>query len=163
MLHGLSFGIMSCVFLSTGIIETLHGGVQQVEGLALDWLGDNIYWVDAGAKKIEVSRTDGRFRKTLLTSNLDRPRAIVLDPKRGYMYWTDWGSNARIERAYMSGAGRVSIVSTSLQWPNGVAIDFAAQKLYWTDAGLDKLERSNLDGSYRQVSVECHGHVLLKE
>lgn len=163
MRHGLSFGIMSCVFLSTGIIETLHGGVQQVEGLALDWLGDNIYWVDAGAKKIEVSRTDGRFRKTLLTSNLDRPRAIVLDPKRGYMYWTDWGSNARIERAYMSGAGRVSIVSTSLQWPNGVAIDFAAQKLYWTDAGLDKLERSNLDGSYRQVSVECHGHVLLKE
>lgn len=163
MLHGLSFGIMSCVFLSTGIIETLHGGVQQVEGLALDWLGDNIYWVDAGAKKIEVSRTDGRFRKTLLTSNLDRPRAIVLDPKRGYMYWTDWGSNARIERAYMSGAGRVSIVSTSLQWPNGVAIDFAAQKLYWTDAGLDKLERSNLDGSYRQVSVECHGHVLLKK
>lgn len=163
MLHELSFGIMSCVFLSTGIIETLHGGVQQVEGLALDWLGDNIYWVDAGAKKIEVSRTDGRFRKTLLTSNLDRPRAIVLDPKRGYMYWTDWGSNARIERAYMSGAGRVSIVSTSLQWPNGVAIDFAAQKLYWTDAGLDKLERSNLDGSYRQVSVECHGHVLLKE
>lgn len=146
-----------------GITETLHGGIQQVEGLALDWLGDNIYWVDAGAKKIEVSRTDGRFRKTLLTSNLDRPRAIVLDPKQGYMYWTDWGSNARIERAYMSGAGRVSIVSTSLQWPNGVAIDFAAQKLYWTDAGLDKLERSNLDGSYRQVSVECHGHVLLKE
>lgn len=124
-----------------------------MEGLALDWLGDNIYWVDAGAKKIELSRTDGRFRKSLITSNLDRPRAIVLDPKRGYMYWTDWGSNARIERAQMSGVARRSIVSTNLQWPNGVAIDFIAQKLYWTDAGLDKLERSNLDGSYREVCV----------
>ena len=55
----------------------------------------------------------------------------------------------------MSGVARVSIVSTNLQWPNGVAIDFAAQKLYWTDAGLDKLERSNLDGTYRQVCVAC--------
>ena len=67
------------------------------------------------------------------------------------MFWTDWGSKARIERAYMSGAGRVTIVSTNLQWPNGVAIDFSAQKVYWTDAGYDKIERSNLDGSYRQV------------
>lgn len=132
-----------------------------MEGLALDWLGDNIYWVDAGGKKIEVSRTDGRFRKALLTSNLDRPRAIVLDPKAGYMYWTDWGSSARIERAYMSGGGRTAIVSTNLQWPNGVAIDFPAQKLYWTDAGKDKIERSNLDGSYRQVKCceQVIGHV----
>ena len=68
------------------------------------------------------------------------------------MYWTDWGTNARIERAYMSGVGRAAIVSSSLQWPNGIAIDFTQQKLYWTDAGLDKIERSNLDGSYRQVT-----------
>ena len=68
------------------------------------------------------------------------------------MYWTDWGTNARIERAYMSGVSRVAIVSSSLQWPNGIAIDFTQQKLYWTDAGLDKIERSNLDGSYRQVT-----------
>lgn len=135
----------------SGIIETLHNGIQQIEGLALDWLGDNIYWVDAVGKKIEVSRADGRFRKSLISSNLDRPRAIVLDPKRGYMYWTDWGSSARIERAFMSGTGRRSIISTSLQWPNGLAIDFRQLKLYWTDAGYDKIERSNLDGSYRQT------------
>ncbi|XP_029186888.2 sortilin-related receptor-like [Acropora millepora] len=135
----------------SGIIETLHSGIQQVEGLALDWLGDNIYWVDAVGKKIEVSRADGRFRKSLISSNLDRPRAIVLDPKRGYMYWTDWGSSARIERAFMSGTGRRSIISTSLQWPNGLAIDFRQLQLYWTDAGYDKIERSNLDGSYRRT------------
>ena len=70
-----------------------------------------------------------------------------------YMYWTDWGNNARIERAYMSGVGRRAIISSSLQWPNGLAIDFSAQKLYWTDAGFDRIERSNLDGSYRQVCL----------
>ena len=51
----------------------------------------------------------------------------------------------------MSGTGRRSIISTSLRWPNGLAIDFRQQKLYWTDASYDKIERSNLDGSYRQV------------
>ena len=66
-----------------GNVETLHSGIQQVEGLALDWLGDNIYWVDASAKKIEVSRTDGRFRKVLFSTGLDRPRAIVLNPQQG--------------------------------------------------------------------------------
>ena len=75
--------LLLLLLLFTGIIETLHNGIQQVEGLALDWLGDNIYWVDAVGKKIEVSRADGRFRKSLISSNLDRPRAIVLDPKRG--------------------------------------------------------------------------------
>ena len=74
---------MFLLLLLTGIIETLHVSIQQVEGLALDWLGDNIYWVDAVGKKIEVSRADGRFRKSLISFNLDRPRAIVLDPKRG--------------------------------------------------------------------------------
>ena len=64
----------------------------------------------------------------------------------------------------MSGVARRSIVSTNLQWPNGVAIDFIAQKLYWTDAGLDKLERSNLDGSYRQVCVvACHGYMYFTQ
>ena len=53
----------------------------------------------------------------------------------------------------MSGVGRRAIISGSLQWPNGLAIDFSAQKLYWTDAGVDKIERSNLDGSYRQVCL----------
>ena len=69
------------------------------------------------------------------------------------MFWTDWGTEAWIERAYMSGAERVTIVSFHLQWPNGVAIDFSAQKLYWTDAGYDKIERCNLDGTYRQVYI----------
>ena len=145
-------------YLLTGIIETLHGGIQQVEGLALDWLADNIYWIDAVGKKLEVSRADGRFRKVII-SNLDRPRAIVLDPVAGYMYWTDWGTHAKIERSYMTGAGRAAIVSSDLQWPNGIAIDFVARKLYWTDAGKDRIERSNLDGSYRQVN--CVYRMLL--
>ena len=69
--------------LRAGIVQTLVTGVQRAEGLALDWLSGNIYWVDAEAKKIEVARKDGKHRKVLISNNLDRPRAITLHPMNG--------------------------------------------------------------------------------
>ena len=51
--------------------------------MALDWISGNIYWVDAGTKKIEVARKDGKHRKILFSNNLDRPRAIVVNPLHG--------------------------------------------------------------------------------
>lgn len=53
-----------------------------------------------------------------------------------YMYWTDWGTNAKIERATLGGNFRVPIVNTSLVWPNGLTLDFETDLLYWADASL---------------------------
>ena len=75
-----------------------------------------------------------------------------------YMYWTDWGSTAKIERSSMSGDSRSAIVTSNLQWPNGIAIDSSQKKLYWTDAGYDKIERSNLDGLAREVITCSFNH-----
>ena len=49
----------------------------------------------------------------------------------------------------MDGSSRSVIVSTELGWPNGLTLDYSTQTLYWADAQLDKLERSNVDGSMR--------------
>jgi hypothetical protein len=38
---------------------------------------------------------------------LDEPRAIAVDPSAGLIFWTDWGENARIERAGMDGKDRM--------------------------------------------------------
>jgi sugar lactone lactonase YvrE len=67
------------------------------------------------------------------------------------MYWTDWGTKPMIVRGHMSGVNRTDMITTTLRWPNGITIDFTAKKLYWTDAGLDRIERANLDGSQREV------------
>ena len=40
------------------------------------------------------------------------------------MFWTDWGSPGKIERAYMDGTGRITIADTSLLWPNDITIDY---------------------------------------
>ena len=39
------------------------------------------------------------------------------------MYWTDWGTNAKIEKANYDGTSRQVLVSQNLGWPNGLAID----------------------------------------
>lgn len=71
-----------------------------------------------------------------------------------YMYWTDWGSPAKIERASMDGQNRMVLHDTNLTWPNGITIDYPAQRLYWVDAALDRIEFSGVDGTGRQVSGE---------
>ena len=53
--------------------------VTNPDGIAIDWIGRNLYWTDAGTNRIEVSRLDGSFRTSLITANVDSPRAIVLD------------------------------------------------------------------------------------
>ena len=70
------------------------------------------------------------------------------------MYWTDWGSNPRIEKASMDGSSRRIIVNSGLKWPNGLDIDRSANKLYWADGSEDKIEQSDLDGQNRRVILQ---------
>ena len=67
------------------------------------------------------------------------------------MYWSDWGSVAKIEKASMDGSGRVIIHNTSLTSPNALTLDIPSQTLYWADADLAKIESSRVDGSNRQL------------
>ena len=68
---------------ATSVQRFLSCNIGSPEGMAIDWVGRNIYWTDVKSKRIEVSRLDGSKRKALITSDLDEPRAIVLDLMRG--------------------------------------------------------------------------------
>jgi len=67
------------------------------------------------------------------------------------MYWTDWGTVAKIERASMDGTSRTVLHSTNLVWPNALTLDYSSQTLYWMDASLDKLESSSVNGFNRRL------------
>uniref|UniRef100_A0AAR2JRQ2 EGF-like domain-containing protein n=1 Tax=Pygocentrus nattereri TaxID=42514 RepID=A0AAR2JRQ2_PYGNA len=129
-------------------------GLASPDGLACDWLGKKLYWTDSETNRIEVADLDGSFRKVLFWQGLDQPRAIALDPSRGYMYWTDWGEIPKIERAGLDGTNRAVIVDTEIYWPNGLTLDYSQQKLYWADAKFNFIHRSNLDGTGREVVLE---------
>ncbi|XP_041357308.1 very low-density lipoprotein receptor-like isoform X2 [Gigantopelta aegis] len=138
--------------------------VQTPDGLAVDWIYKHIYWTDTGLDRIQVSTMDGSMRKTLVDTDLDEPRAIVVDPQNGYMYWTDWGNKAKIERCGMNGQGRVSIIEADdnthdIVWPNGLTIDYVDQRLYWIDAKLHKISSINLNGGDMKVILRNHVHL----
>ncbi len=104
--------------------SVVHESINTPDGLAVDWIHKNLYWTDTGSNRIEVMSLHTNHRRTLIQEKLDEPRAIVVDPRegQGWMYWSDWGENARIERAGLDGSNRQAIVSSDIQWPNGLTI-----------------------------------------
>ena len=54
-------------------------GVNIPNGLAVDYVKRAVFWTDEGTSKIEVARLDGSSRIGLITSRIEKPRAILLD------------------------------------------------------------------------------------
>ena len=105
------------------VLASHHEGV---EGLALDWAAKNLYYIDSRKGTLNVLKTgtnDTNNRKTLL-KDLKRPRAIVVHPNKGYIFFSEWDRPANISRADSDGKNvvvfryentyllRVSIISS---------------------------------------------------
>lgn len=49
--------------------------------MAIDWIGNNLYWTDAVWARIEVMDLDSGYRTEVLrTGPNTNPRAIIVDP-----------------------------------------------------------------------------------
>lgn len=68
----------------TSFEVVIQYGLATPEGLAVDWIAGNIYWVESNLDQIEVAKLDGTMRSTLLAGDIEHPRAIALDPRCGY-------------------------------------------------------------------------------
>ncbi|XP_055591150.1 low-density lipoprotein receptor-related protein 1 [Uranotaenia lowii] len=138
--------------LTSNKTEVLHKStLKNPDGLAIDWVARNLYWCDKGLDTIEISELDGRYRKVLINKNLQEPRAIVLDPFRKYMYWTDWGDQPYIGKAGMDGSNQTMLIKNHLGWPNALTISFETNELFWGDAREDFIAVSDLEGRNRKV------------
>ena len=52
----------------------------------MDWIHELLFWTDAGTSTIEVTDLDGIYRKVLIWENLEKPRALVAHPGKGFVY-----------------------------------------------------------------------------
>ncbi|KAL4217126.1 Exosome complex protein [Mactra antiquata] len=140
------------------IIKT---GLATTEGVTVDWVAENIYWVESSLDQIEVASVDGTKRTTLVAGNMTSPRAIVVDPREGSLFWTDWdGHNPRIEKSSMCGDGR-SIIhqirpAEGGGWPNGLAIDYDFKRLYWVDARSESIHSIDYFGNDHRLILRNH-------
>ena len=67
----------------SNIHAIIDNGLATTEGLAVDWVGEKIYWVESNLDQIEVANFDGSSRATLIAGSMVSPRAIVVDPRFG--------------------------------------------------------------------------------
>ncbi|KAL9960490.1 hypothetical protein ACROYT_G033958 [Oculina patagonica] len=142
-------------------IKVIHNNTGLCDGLAVEWNSSLLYWTDTTNNTISVSDLEGNNKRILVSSNLDKPRGIALDPNYGSMFWTDWGQTPKIERATLSGTQRVAIVTSNLQWPNGIDLDRRNRLLFWVDAGTDRVECIDYHGNNRKLLFQQSGiHVF---
>jgi len=67
------------------VVDVISSGLSTTDGLAVDWLGSNLFWTDMGTQRIEVAWLTGQYRRVLVSDDLDQPRAIALFPQKGYV------------------------------------------------------------------------------
>ena len=70
--------------LTSGVIENIiTANLGVVDGLAIEWESDLIYWTDYTYKRVEVATLHGKHRKVLIQGSLSNPRGLALYPKKG--------------------------------------------------------------------------------
>ncbi|RCN53216.1 Low-density lipoprotein receptor domain class A [Ancylostoma caninum] len=158
--------IFSATRNGTNVTTFIGDGLDITEGIALDWVGRNLYWVDSSLNTIEVANLENPSARALLVhENVSQPRGIAVDPRKGLMFWTDWGQNPHIERANMDGTDRRIIVNTKIYWPNTIALDLTTDRVYFADSKLDYIDFVNYDGTGRTQVLSSskfvqHPHAL---
>ncbi|KAM9843140.1 low density lipoprotein receptor a [Aulostomus maculatus] len=131
----------------------ISNNIDAPEGIAFDWIHGNLYWTDSVRSTVSMVTADGSRRKTLFQQGLSKPRAIVVDPYSNFVYWTDWGNPAKIERGGLNGGDRMALVTDNIVWPNGITLDLLNQRLYWVDSKLHTLSSIDVQGGGRRTLI----------
>lgn len=83
------------------------------------------------------------------------------------LFFTDYGSAAKVERCNMDGTNRTRLVDYKIEQPTAVALDVVKKLVYWADAYLDYIDVVDYNGRNRhniihgsQVSVTFLGKVF---
>lgn len=68
------------------------------------------------------------FSGSPILCDSDHPNCPKQEAKCGlflsfrFMYWSDWGFQAKIEKSGLNGAYRQTLVSDNIEWPNGITL-----------------------------------------
>ena len=98
-----------------------------------------------------VDAGNPRGNATVVVSNLEDAVAVDFSFSENSIFWTDVSAEM-IKRTWVNDSQMmVDVITTGLVSPDGLACDWLGKKLYWTDSETNRIETSNLDGTYRKV------------
>uniref|UniRef100_A0A8D0C3T4 Low-density lipoprotein receptor-related protein n=1 Tax=Salvator merianae TaxID=96440 RepID=A0A8D0C3T4_SALMN len=123
---------------------------KQPHDLSIDIFSHMLYWTCEATNTVNVHRLNGEQIGVVLRGDHDKPRAIVVNAERGYMYFTNMQERApKIERAALDGTEREVLFTTGLLRPVALVVDNKLGKLFWVDADLKRIESCDLSGANR--------------
>lgn len=105
------------------------------------------------ANRLEVQLIDvaNSANSTIVQDGLENAVALDFCYKDKSVFWTDV-SLAKIKRTWIETPKNAEdIVVSGLVSPDGLTCDWIAEKLYWVDSETNRLDVSNLNGSFRSV------------
>lgn len=134
--------------------ETIFTGTSNMaEGLAVDWISNNIYWTDSLYNWIVMAPLESQEKvyRLVVRTDLSDPHSVAVHPEKGYLFWTDSGVVSKIECSDLLGENRITIIDTDIKHPRGLTIDYSEEVLYWVDSKKDTIESAGFLGNNRRV------------
>eukprot|EP00731_Ephydatia_muelleri_P006973 Em0003g1221a len=136
---------------------TLIKGIGVPQGLAVDWVSSNVYWISQGSPPqwpvgIYVARANGSFPRAIVTSQVINPRSIAVHPTMGLLFWVDQTPSSKIQRCNLDGSNRTTIVNSTGTISN-IIVDYASNQLFWVNSENHELRTSDLDGTKQRVFI----------
>lgn len=122
------------------IVEDLKDPIS----LAVDYLSEKLYVMDATAEAIIVMDLDGKMRTTIVYTGR-YPTGIILDLENRNLIWST--RLKAIMYASMDGSNKKALVSHDIEWASGLTIDYPTGRLFWVDQRKSTIETSALNGS----------------
>lgn len=126
-------------------------GTKRPKSLAVDWVGERIYILEAATALVVSTDLDGGDKVTICTSGA-QPLDIVVEPLSRTLFWSTLDRG--ITAASMDGTNKRTLIGTGVEWITSLSIDHPTQRLYWADHRKGTIETTLLTGKSRHVVVQ---------
>ncbi|KAJ7987342.1 hypothetical protein DPEC_G00325490 [Dallia pectoralis] len=141
--------------IKTQAKTVLHLPEKVIIAVAYDCVEKMVYWTDITSPSISKASLQGGEPISVITSDLESPEGISIDPLSRNVFWTD-SMKDRIEVASLDGTQRRVLIDTDLVNPRAIIVDPVNGIMFWTDWNREapKIETASMDGTNRKVLVK---------
>ncbi|XP_053408556.1 low-density lipoprotein receptor-related protein 4-like isoform X2 [Mercenaria mercenaria] len=138
----------------------LYEGIsKKVNGIAVDWVTDVVYWTDAAYDVIlAVSMYSPNMAVVIIEGkDVVEPYGVVTHPRKGFLFWTDADvNNPRLMRSSLGGRQVKTLVKFSRSGRRAMSlfIDYNEERLYWIYEETTKLQgvsSCDIHGKYMKI------------
>uniref|UniRef100_A0A2S2P0K4 Low-density lipoprotein receptor-related protein 6 n=2 Tax=Schizaphis graminum TaxID=13262 RepID=A0A2S2P0K4_SCHGA len=136
-----------------------NGNTYNLYDLALEPYNRLLFWTCTVTDTINVTRlTNSSFQGSIFKSfDGEKPRNLAIHPEKGYIYWTDLGSQHRVIRSRIDGHNRVIIASDLLSL-EALTVDRVQNMVYFSYSS--KVDVCDLHGYQRKTLISFDGALI---